>query len=156
MKHQPVIYNNRQLRQRLSIWKKRLRLQDWRVDASIVRARELPGRLAEVAPNVPRKMAEIKLQDPRDDQKGEPRDMEEDLVHELVHLHYPHVTPLNEKHEASPEYALFEQGVELTSLCFVEAYRKIERLEHELAITRAQLRTAISGLSGQGAKDYGT
>lgn len=72
-------------------WQARLRLQDWRVDARIVRKVDLkPDTLGNLKWNSEDKTATIRILDPRDyDLPTEriPEDMELTVVHELIHLH---------------------------------------------------------------------
>ena len=72
-------------------WQDRLRLQDWKVEARIVRKADLkPDTLGNLKWNSEDKTATIKVLDPRDyDLATEriPQDMELTVVHELIHLH---------------------------------------------------------------------
>ncbi len=72
-------------------WQERLRLQDWKVEAHIVRRADLkPETLGNLKWNSEDKTAAIKVLDPRDYDLAPDRiaqDMELTVVHELIHLH---------------------------------------------------------------------
>ena len=76
--------------ERLALWQKRLKLEDWRLTATLVRASELkPGTLGNIRWDTPSKTAAIKVLCPEDYKLAFPqalRDMEFTVVHELVHL----------------------------------------------------------------------
>lgn len=89
---QEVIFNQSQLEDKCVEWKKILRLQDWIVDLKIARERDfvLKDANAEISLNEEHKLAFVKILDPVDfdiDQLS-PQDMEESLVHELLHIHF--------------------------------------------------------------------
>ena len=75
----------------LFTWSSRLRLQDWRIDAKIVRSNELkPDTLGHIKWDSDRKTALITLLDPLDYDLPATRieeDMEMTVLHELIHLH---------------------------------------------------------------------
>lgn len=92
---QEVIFTEDQLQQKCSEWQKRLRLQDWIVKARMCRAHELPvSSMAHVHYVVEKKMASIRIVDPVDYPPDSmvPYDMENSLVHELLHLHFAPLT----------------------------------------------------------------
>ena len=88
-----VIYSDEQLKEKLSYWKKRLRLNDWIIKAMIVRQRDFssPERLGEISYNIHNKTALIKILDPVDYDDWEKQNMERILVHELLHLHFANI-----------------------------------------------------------------
>lgn len=85
----PLI-SEEQVDQWLRLWQDRLRLQDWRVDAKIVRIWDLdPHTLGHIHWSKSKKTATIKVLNPVDYQIPQSRiaeDIEMSIVHELVHL----------------------------------------------------------------------
>jgi hypothetical protein len=75
----------------LHTWSSRLRLQDWRIEAKIVRSIELkPETLGHIKWDSDKKTALITLLDPLDYDLPATRieeDMEMTVLHELIHLH---------------------------------------------------------------------
>jgi hypothetical protein len=71
-------------------WQKRLSLDDWKIEARIVRLWQLPkGTVANIHWSLPRKHATIKVLDSIDSTVAKSeivRDTELSVVHELVHL----------------------------------------------------------------------
>jgi hypothetical protein len=71
-------------------WQKRLSLEDWKIEAKIVRLSQLPkGTVANIHWSLPRKQATIKVLDSVDSTLAKSeivRDTELSVVHELVHL----------------------------------------------------------------------
>jgi hypothetical protein len=118
---QEVILNNKQLQEKLSYWQKRLRLQDWLIDARIVRQMDMMGQdcQGECNYNLLKKMAVINVLDHCDYQPNEifPQDMEWCLVHELLHLHF---APLHIENENEAE----EQAIDLISQALVGTLRE--------------------------------
>ena len=111
-----------QLKKLLTVWQERLMLRDWRIELKVVPRGSMPdGRLAQCTTTPTRQLAKIDIlrADHTPDTETD-RDMEEDLVHELTHVHFPHLSG----DEAGNNYVLFERGIEVISVCFVRAYRK--------------------------------
>jgi hypothetical protein len=81
-----------ELRERCLYWQKRLRLQDWKVKVEYVRDHQLPDCLGQVIRwNLDNRTAVIQLVEPgtfsmKDYPYGE-FDLEDTLVHELLHLY---------------------------------------------------------------------
>lgn len=75
----------------VALWQKRLRLQDWEVKAQFKRARDFVnlGAQAEISSSIEHKTACLSVLDPIDYDPANkwPQDHEDDVVHELVHLH---------------------------------------------------------------------
>jgi hypothetical protein len=71
-------------------WQKRLSLEDWKIEAKIVRLWQLPkGTVANIHWSLPRKQATIKVLDSIDSTVAKSeivRDTELSVVHELIHL----------------------------------------------------------------------
>lgn len=121
-----VILNEEELQERLKYWQEKLRLQDWIVEVQISRGKDMmEDTCACVDYTLSKKMASVKILDPidyPDDVMGE-RDMENDLVHELLHLHF---APINEHFNDDNEiYSTFEeQAVESIASGLISAERK--------------------------------
>jgi hypothetical protein len=75
----------------LNTWRTRLRLDDWKIEAKIVRAHDLkPDTLGHIKWDSDKKTALITLLHPADYDLPAPRieeDMEMTVLHELIHLH---------------------------------------------------------------------
>ena len=88
-----MILTQAQLIKKCREWQKILRLQDWDIDVKISREWDfiVKGRIGEISHNHEHKHATVRLLDPidYDPDSYEPQDMEIDLVHELLHLHFP-------------------------------------------------------------------
>ena len=78
------------LDQRLTVWRERLKLTDWKISVSMTRLSELPPKtLGGIRWDKGKKTAVIYVLDPSDYQLSFPKmldDMELTIVHELVHL----------------------------------------------------------------------
>ncbi len=76
--------------ERLSVWQKRLELQDWNISVIMARATELkPKTLGNIHWDLEKKTAIIRVLDPADYRlpfKDMLQDMEFTVVHELIHL----------------------------------------------------------------------
>ena len=76
--------------EKLSLWQKRLNLEDWKLGVEVVRATELkPRTLGNIHWDTDRKTAVIRVLDPADYRMAEPEmlnDIEFTVVHELIHL----------------------------------------------------------------------
>jgi hypothetical protein len=118
-----VILTEEQLQERLQEWQKRLRLQDWIITAKIKRARELMDETqATVSWQLAKKMAMISIMDPIDypPDSMEPQDMENSLVHELLHLHF---APLNQNDDDERYHIGEEQAIESIASGLINAAR---------------------------------
>jgi hypothetical protein len=119
-----VILTQEELEQNLQEWQKRLRLQDWIIDAKIKRDRDLPGNVeASVNWVLTKKMASISILDPMDYPPDAmvPQDMENSLVHELLHLH---LAPIS-NYGNDDNYQIFEeQAIESIASGLIAAYRE--------------------------------
>lgn len=76
--------------ERLSVWQKRLNLQDWKISLIVSRASELkPKTLGNIHWDSDQKTAVIRVLDPADYKMAEDammKDIEFTVVHELIHL----------------------------------------------------------------------
>lgn len=120
-----MVLSQEELEQKLSYWQKRLRLQDWLIEVRIARVREMDQDCAaQVNWVLPKKMATIYVLDQIDyppDITGE-RDMENDLVHELLHLH---LAPIHDHYgKDCSMYSMFEeQAIESIAFGLVDSER---------------------------------
>ena len=91
-----VIFSQEELQEKLKTWQKRLRLQDWIIKVHIVRGRDmkLEECQAEVSWTIAKKTATVRIIDPLDypSDVTDPQDMENSLIHELLHLHLAPIT----------------------------------------------------------------
>lgn len=116
------ILTNEQLQERLAYWQKVLRLQDWTIRVAFRHVVDMePGNEAEVDTNFPLKRAAIAIVYPDEyrSRVGWPQEVEESLVHELLHLH---LEPWQVE-KGSLEYVLQEQAVESLAHALVELAR---------------------------------
>lgn len=84
-----MILTTKTAQKALAFWQKQLRVQDWNITVTVVRKSEVEGGYAEVETSYAYRSAKIRLVDPVDfeDSDGErERDMEDSLVHELLHI----------------------------------------------------------------------
>jgi hypothetical protein len=118
-----VIFNNEQLQEKLREWQRRLRLQDWIIEARICRIHDLqPESLANIYPTMEKKTALIKILDPIDYDPSSmlPYDMENSLVHELLHLHF---WPITGDDEEGNYHIAEEQAIECITSGLLSALR---------------------------------
>jgi hypothetical protein len=113
----------RQLEVLLAEWQATLRLLDWTISARFVKADELDGgAIAQCRYTLERKIATIKILRPKrgPDDSPHPRDVEADLIHELLHLH---AAPFEPQSWESPKGVAIEQAIDLIA----EALIKLKR-----------------------------
>lgn len=121
-----ITLSNEQLQERLAYWQEKLRLQDWIIEVKIKRGMDMMSETSAcVNWTLSKKMATISILDPIDyppNCMGE-RDMENDLVHELLHLHF---APISDHFgENRSVYSTFEeQAIESIAFGLVETERK--------------------------------
>lgn len=116
------LLSDEQIKEKLPEWQKILRLQDWDVGVKLVRARDMgEGNLGEVKTNSEHKRAEISLLDPvdHDPVRQISYDMEETLVHELLHLHFDPFLAKDETSEATAQ----EQAINAMATALVTLKR---------------------------------
>lgn len=99
--------------ERLSLWQKRLNLQDWNISLLVSRATELkPKTLGNIHWDADKKTAVIRVLDPADYKLAFPemlQDLEFTVVHELIHLELsPVLSPLqrNDANRREEEHAV--------------------------------------------------
>lgn len=81
--------NLENLQQECQDWQRTLKLSDWDVNAKLVPHREMPDAVGHIRWDLDEKSADIRLITPEDYQSDalRPYNIEETLVHELLHLH---------------------------------------------------------------------
>lgn len=81
--------NLENLQQECLEWQRTLKLLDWDVSVKLVPHREMPDAIGHVRWDLDEKTADIRLIMPEDYPSGalRPYNIEETLVHELLHLH---------------------------------------------------------------------
>ena len=85
-----IIYNETGLKERLKYWQHALRLDFWDITIKIGRMANMviKGVDGEITYSLPNAEADITILNPIDyNDSAFPQDMEETLVHELLHLH---------------------------------------------------------------------
>lgn len=104
-------------------WQEILSLRDWDVKPSIKRQRDfiVKGNDAEITWNIQAKTVTIKILDPIDypEDTEWPQDMEESLVHELLHLHFALFTA----DDGTAEDIAQEQAINAIALALVRLKR---------------------------------
>lgn len=71
----------------LTQWQAILRLQDWDITVQYARSLEMGDSEGKIETTLPRKAALISILDPCDWQEPTVQDVEQTLVHELLHIH---------------------------------------------------------------------
>lgn len=102
-------------------WQRRLRLQDWDVELTIQRARDMPedGLQGFCSQHETKRRAYIALVDPVDADPG--WDWEVTLVHELLHV--PMSEVLKGDYRKSPEGIAAERFIDAQARALVAGYR---------------------------------
>ena|ERR1017187_7183391 len=103
-------------------WKCKLRLSDWEIKLLIVRQWDIQGNAGTCNFTVSNRTAVVKLLDPMDYDSSSlwPQDMEQTLVHELLHIH---MGTFSETATGSAEERFEEHAVDGLSKAFVEIKR---------------------------------
>lgn len=121
-----MIYtSNEELMAACKEWQKILRLQDWIVSASIERGRDM--RMEETQGEcswvIQTKLAKIRVLDPLDYPPGSmiEQDMEQTLVHELLHLHH---APFDDFDCDTLENTTMEQAIDSIAMALVNLKRE--------------------------------
>lgn len=119
-----IFKNNEDAMTSCKEWQKILRLQDWIVSTSIERGRDfnLEKSQGECSWNIQTKLAKIRVLDPSDYPPGSmiEQDMEQTLVHELLHLHY---APFDNFNYDSLENTALEQSIDSIAMALVNLKR---------------------------------
>lgn len=118
-----IILTQEQLEEQLVYWQKVLRLQDWRIKARILRERDFcnPGSQGECDWSLSTKTAIIRILDPVDYSPdcAWPQDIEQVLVHELLHLHFASF----DAESSTAERVAQEQAIDCIATGLVGLYR---------------------------------
>ncbi len=104
-----IILTEEQLNDRLQYWQSKLKLSDWNIEVRICRASDMQENCAgSINWTLPNKMATISILDSIDypEDTMEVQDMENTLVHELLHIH---LAPISEDAHENEHYSLFEE-----------------------------------------------
>lgn len=100
------LVNEDQVRVWVRKWQRRLRLEEWTIEARVVRIWDLPqGSVANIHWSLPKLKATIKVLNSVDSSLSEaeiPRDTELSVVHELIHLSMARL-PLDPNHTDAEE-----------------------------------------------------
>lgn len=122
-----VILTEEQLQEKLAYWQKVLRLSDWVISAKITRERDFSrgGRAGEIEWVIHNKTAAVRMLDSVDYPEGliEDQDMEQTLVHELLHLH---LAPIRYNYGNNEDvYEIFEeQAIDSIATALVRVSRE--------------------------------
>lgn len=122
-----VILSQEELQEKLKYWQEKLRLQDWIIEVRIARSEDMMESVSAcVNWTLSKKMAIIKVLDPIDypDDIMGVRNMEDDLVHELLHLHF---APINDHFGGRGKvYNTFEeQAIESIASGLISCIREV-------------------------------
>ncbi|MEK4328922.1 hypothetical protein MKX70_24085 [Paenibacillus sp. FSL R7-0312] len=111
-----VIYTEEELQIKCAEWQKVLRLQDWIINVKLSRLRDMSDTdlNAEIRITLANRIALILILDPIDYDPDNvlPQDMEQYLVHELLHIH---LYPITGKFTDGPLQIAEEQAIEAIS-----------------------------------------
>lgn len=113
------------LREMLAYWLPVLRLSDWKVGLQSATMADLGGAIAQNTTYLDSKscLLRVSLLDSRT--AGEQYDLEEDLVHEIVHLHFDTLGRFaNIACDSDLEKIALEQPVEILSTALVDLRRQ--------------------------------
>lgn len=105
----------------LEYWKRVLRLQDWEIVLKVKPFRDMDDCRGETNYHLQKKCAIISLLDPDDSDRNEdfPYDLEQTMVHELLHLHF-----VDDGHTPEECPLVFEQGINAVGAALVTLNRK--------------------------------
>jgi hypothetical protein len=129
--HERSVAVERYASERLSVWQKRLNLQDWNIGLVVARATDLkPKTLGNIHWDTDKKTAILRVLDPADYKLGFNemlQDIEFTVVHELIHLELsPVLSPLqrNDANRREEEHAVNHMA---------DALLKLDRASRALA-----------------------
>lgn len=108
--------------EKCQLWQQRLRLADWDIKFEIVPLRDMGGtQCGMISWNLEHRIADIKVIHPDDYRKDarRPYDMEETLVHELLHIW---VAPFDAE-EGTPEQLAQEQAINAIAAALIKLAR---------------------------------
>lgn len=114
-----------------ALWQKRLRLQDWDIEFTVRRERDMSqtGLMGECFQAEEHRRAEIVVLDPidHDPETWLPYDLDQTIVHELLHLHFGWLG----SNDDSRETVCLEQAINALSAAFVRVARRDPYTEAE-------------------------
>lgn len=117
----------------LEIWQRRLRLLDWDIRVDVKRAKDMShdDSLGLCFPNPMSMSALIELLDPVDDTDSEPvpYNLEQTLVHELLHIPLAG-TALQDEPDDKYDHIMFERWIDRLAWALVDAYKAPKRNGH--------------------------
>jgi hypothetical protein len=120
-----IYQNEKQLNEDLDYWKKILRLQDWEININIEREKNmlLEGTEGTCSWDISNKRAQIQILDSIDYDEDFiwKQDMEETLVHELLHLHYG---TFENFERGTQENTMMEQSIVIISKALINLKRQ--------------------------------
>lgn len=129
-----IFKNDEELQEKLVEWQKRLRLQDWIIKARITRNKDIKAKSqGQCHWTIQTKLATILILDPVDypEDTMHPQDMEQTLVHELLHLHF---APFDDEVDTPKEIAI-EQATDCIAYGLVQLHReKLPQTKKELKV----------------------
>jgi hypothetical protein len=113
------------LEDRVRYWQQRLRLQDWAVEIVMERAYDLGDYWGKIHVAEDKRRARIRIMDPIDLSPAAiaPYDMDQIIVHELLHIH---LYPITKAEDSMPE----EQAIEAISWALVGLDRRADEIEN--------------------------
>lgn len=123
---QEVILNSKQLQDKLKYWQKCLRLQDWDIEAEIVPMSKLQetwhrGECEWIEQLRAAKIYILSADDYKNSGSICSYDMEQTLVHELLHLHFVSI-------DIDKYYMPIEQAIEAISRALISMERESEEI----------------------------
>jgi hypothetical protein len=117
----------RYIHERLSLWQKRLKLEDWKVTVILSHPSDLRrGTLGNIRWDADQKVARIRVLDPSEyhrPYRATLNDMEFTLVHELIHLELSSVTR-NEESRSAESRSAEEDAVNRMAASLLDLDRK--------------------------------
>ena len=129
-------------------WQKILRLEDWDIHVKMVRHYELAGgeNAGSCHYSVTLREATLQVMDPIDNSHEYPEDIEEVLVHELVHLVFSGIDNGETGQIEGASRIFYEQAVEATARALIQLDRRaaLARLEGESKCLEASIQTLNS------------
>lgn len=123
-----IFKTNEEAQARCRFWQEILRLQDWNVTVKVLRRSQkwTESTCGSVRVFLDSKSADLQLLDSQDFQPGDDPsiiDMEDTLVHELLHLHMESIVGAESLPKTDPKFIALEQAVNAMAGGFVRALR---------------------------------
>jgi hypothetical protein len=112
------------LPQTMQKWQRRLGLSDWEIEVAYLSCIDINQAQGRVTTNSNAQTAQIRLMSPDDRQKNDPndRDIELDLVHELIHVRLWAVAPTGAE-RSELEAKCLEQAIDWMARAMLSAER---------------------------------